>query len=137
MKLTAICFIILSLGCVSSESISAETTVTIGNLTYSVEIADSFEEWQNGLMFRDALPESKGMLFIFPDERERSFWMKNMKFRLDIAFISANLTVVDIVTLQPCGNECVPYASPEKSAYVLEVNSGSGIREGDSVTIGI
>ena len=49
-----------------------------------VELPKTPEEFVQGLMFRESLPENSGMLFIFQNEEKRSFWMKNMEIPLDI-----------------------------------------------------
>ncbi len=104
-----------------------------GDVSVSVEIADSPEEWGRGLMFRESL--DGGMLFVFPDEKERVFWMKNTKIPLDIIFISSDMRVVSIVTAVPCTEDpCSTYPSKVPAKYVVEVNAGfadkNGITEG-------
>ena len=77
-------------------------------------------------MFRSHLNESSGMLFVFPDEQKRRFWMKNTLMPLDIIFISSNFTIVDIKqNFAPCQTDpCETYTSKEPAQYVLEVNAG-------------
>jgi len=91
-----------------------------------LEIADEKEEWTEGLMFRTTLLPDRGMLFIFPDENERSFWMKNTFFPLDIIFLNKDKQIVHIErNAQPCQAEpCELYKSPKKAQYVIEVNAG-------------
>ncbi|MBI5254227.1 DUF192 domain-containing protein [Candidatus Falkowbacteria bacterium] len=105
-----------------------------------VERADSFIEKQEGLMFRDKLEDGHGMLFIFRHEGQASFWMKNMKFPLDLIFISKDKKIVDIKqNFQPCLVEnCPVYKSVVAAQYVLEVNAGfvekNKISIGDSIS---
>lgn len=123
-KYAALMLIFLS-ACVSQQAVSFE------NVSVSVEIADTPEEWQRGLMYRDSLPESSGMLFAFPDEAPRSFWMKSTKIPLDIIFISASMTVVDVQAMEPCSKDpCVSYRSAAPAKYALEVNKGFAERNG-------
>jgi uncharacterized protein len=131
MKFLAIIFIMLAAGCVETTT----STVTVSGQTYNVEIADSPEERATGLMNREFLGEAEGMLFIFPDEQKRSFWMKNTLIPLDLAFISSDFVVVDMVTLEPCVDVCNSYTSKEKATYVLEVNKDSGIAVGDTISL--
>ncbi len=60
--------------------------VEIGGKRFSVEIADTREKQMLGLMYRDSMPADNGMLFIFPREAPRSFWMKNTLIPLDMLF---------------------------------------------------
>lgn len=92
----------------------------------SVELAMTPYQWSRGLMFREALPEGTGMLFVFPDEATRSFWMKYTRMSLDMLFISADKRIVFIQkNAIPCTTvTCPSYGSGEKSMYVLEVNAG-------------
>ncbi len=105
-----------------------------------VEVADDDEEIMRGLMFKEFLDKKAGMLFIFEDEKERAFWMKNTLIPLDIIFISENLEIVDIEYAVPCREDpCENYVSKDKAKYVLEVNgnftSKRGIKVGDKVKI--
>lgn len=105
-----------------------------------VEIADDNSERAKGLMFRERLNENNGMLFIFDNEENQTFWMKNTLIPLDIIFIGENLNIVDMKYALPCKMEpCALYKSAQPSKYVLEVNSGfaakNGIRTGDKIML--
>lgn len=97
-------------------------------VTLTVEIADTNEKRQRGLMFRSSLSKKQGMLFIFPDEQLRSFWMKNTFIPLSLGFFDSNRVLKEIAHLPAVRSEMqldVPtYTSKEKSQYVLEVNQG-------------
>ena len=90
-----------------------------------VEIADTPEERMRGLMFRKSLGQKEGMLFVFPEEGFKGFWMKNTYIPLDIIFISEDLKVSSIVKdARPCNsNHCQTYKSEYHVKYALEVNS--------------
>ncbi len=89
----------------------------------SVEIADTAEKRQLGLMYRRELPERQGMLFVFPREEPLSFWMKNTPLPLDIIFINTAHTIVSIVAhATPFSEQPLPSHSPAQ--FVLEVNGG-------------
>lgn len=116
-----------------------EITSSNGKVQVNVEIADTPSEIQTGLMYRDRLGRSSGMLFVFGDEAKRSFWMKNTKIPLDMMFIYENGTIQEIKkNVQPCLEDpCSSYPSKYPSKYVLEVNSGfserNGIEVGDRI----
>lgn len=87
-----------------------------------VEIADSPEEQQRGLMERTALDENAGMLFVFDGEQPRSFTMRNTLIPLSIAFIDAEGIIVNIQDMQPLTDG--PYLSGAPARYALEANQG-------------
>ncbi|MBI4920000.1 DUF192 domain-containing protein [Candidatus Azambacteria bacterium] len=112
-----------------------------GPVKIKIELAKTQEELEKGLMNRPSLPKNSGMFFIFPDEKTRSFWMKDTLIPLDIIFISSTGRVNEITTLKPCReNEiCQPYSSKMPARYVLEINAGAAekwrIMEGDILEI--
>lgn len=88
-----------------------------------IEIADSEYDRQLGLMFRVKMKENQGMLFIFPEERFQSFWMRNTNLSLDIIFANANKEIVNIhKNTTPLAETSYPSSGP--ALYVLEVNAG-------------
>jgi YVTN family beta-propeller protein len=93
-----------------------------------VDIADDPSEHARGLMFKKNLEWNNGMLFVFGDEKTRSFWMKNTLIPLDMLFIDSNLTIIDIKeNAQPCieaNGSCPSYVSRQPAKFVLEVNAG-------------
>jgi len=100
-------------------------TDSTGNPTVKldIEIADNDYERQLGLMNRQNMEETQGMLFIFPDERIQSFWMRNTLFSLDILFINSKKEIVTIHKNTKTLSE-QSYPSSEPAIYVLEVNAG-------------
>ena len=114
--------------------------VQVNGIRVNVEIADNFEERAKGLMFRDRLPETAGMLFVFENEGNYPFWMMNMKFDLDMIWIDSNSKVVYIAKdVSPCGISCKAVDPNSNAKYVLEVDAGFadkyGIVEGSLVRI--
>jgi uncharacterized membrane protein (UPF0127 family) len=105
-----------------------------GNVTVELEVADSSREREKGLMRRESLAEDRGMLFIFPSESERIFWMKDTLIPLDIIFIDADREVVDIDQAEPQPGvpheELKLYRSDSPAKYVVEVNQGFAERNG-------
>ena len=103
---------------------------------FKVEIADDEAERQRGLMFRPQLDRGRGMLFEFPSEQMRSFWMKNTYIPLDIIYIARNGRIVSIAAqTTPFSEAPVPSEGP--ATGVLEINGGLaaelGIKPGDTV----
>lgn len=96
------------------------------NITLSVKTADTDEARSRGLMFVDKLNENEGMLFVYGDEKQRTFWMKNTLIPLDMIFIASNGTVVYVVeNAQPCEEDpCPTYVSGQAAKYVLEAKGG-------------
>ncbi|HVE87358.1 MAG TPA: DUF192 domain-containing protein, partial [Myxococcales bacterium] len=88
--------------------------------------------------WRRELPDGKGMLFVFDQERVQTFWMKNTLIPLDLAFIDSGLRVVGVVeNAQP--RTLTGRSVGRPSRYVLEVPGGwaakAGVREGTKVTL--
>ena len=102
----------------------------------NIEIADNDERRTTGLMFRDKMEESQGMLFIFDSETPQAFWMKNTIIPLDIIFVNSKMEIVKIQrNAEPYSEKSLPSEKPAQ--YVVEVNAGYcdklGIKEGDKI----
>ncbi len=102
-------------------------TVTIGN-EYSFLVANNPYEWRRGLSGKTSeTMDALGMLFVFPRERERSFWMKDMKFNLDIIWIKeGRIMKIDRNVPAPENGEApaVVDSRPFEVDAVLEVPAG-------------
>lgn len=96
--------------------------VTVGGVPISVEIADTRGLREQGLMNRDSLPADYGMLFVYPDEMIRSFWMRNTRIPLDIAFIDRNGSIINIEQMQAQTDDNTLSTGP--AMYALEMNLG-------------
>lgn len=94
-----------------------------------VEIADTPATEQRGLMYRTKLGENKGMLFVWPSESRRTFWMHNTCIPLDMLFLAKDGTVVGLLEQVPTLNDR-PRSVRCPAAYVLEVNAGWSRRHG-------
>ncbi len=101
--------------------------------TVRVAIADTENKRNLGLMNVHELPDDGGMLFLFDNEEERSFWMANTPLPLDIIYVNRNMEIVKIYhRTSPYSEQQLP--SGEPAQYVVEVNGGYArehdIREG-------
>jgi uncharacterized membrane protein (UPF0127 family) len=117
--------------------------VELAGERYRVEIADEPGERARGLMFRDALADGSGMLFIHDREERQSYWMKNTRIALDILYFDGSRRLVtQRRDVPPCtqGDSCPSYPSRGPALYVLELNAGEaarlGLQDGTVITFG-
>ncbi len=99
----------------------------INNHIFSLEIVKTDKEREIGLAKYKNIPQNFGMLFFFEKPDFHSFWMKNMKFPIDIIFIRNNKIVTIFKNASPpkSNNEFIPiYRTKELSDSVLEINAG-------------
>lgn len=142
-------FVVIVYFQVNSNSINnffnkpASSTVTINSATFRVELAKTQKEQVQGLSGRESLPTNGGMLFIYDKPSYYSFWMRNMKFPLDIIYILNDKVVGVYEDLQPAFTDPNPpqYGSDVIADKVLEINAGAArnnnIKIGDTVIIEI
>ena len=135
MRLLLLCLLLIpASGCLDGET--SEVVVKFENgAAIKADIAKSPEERARGLMFREGLEENTGMLLIFEEERHHAFWMKNVKFPLDIIWLDRDLKVVHISSnTPPCPAEpCVVYAPLKPAKYVLEVKANFTLKNNISI----
>jgi uncharacterized membrane protein (UPF0127 family) len=118
-------------------------TIDVGDQTLSIEIADTPDLRTRGLGYRDGLEPDAGMLFVYDQPASRSFWMKGMRFCLDIIWIEHEQVVgaaESVCPIEGATDQQLPsYRSPVPVRYVLEVPAGwmaeHGIVAGTPVTI--
>jgi uncharacterized protein len=106
----------------------------------NLEIADTDEEIERGLMFRESLPEDRGMAFVYFEEHTGPFWMKDTLIPLSIAFFDQEGEILRILDMEPCdADPCELYDPGVSYVGALEVNQGMfdewGVDEGDRITI--
>jgi hypothetical protein len=101
----------------------------------NAEVARTEEARRIGLMGREALAEGDGMLFVFPEEGEYRFWMKNMFFPIDLIWIAADGRVRAVTqNAAPCtGAQCPSFSADAETRFVLEVPAGYISRHGITV----
>ncbi|MDP3148745.1 MAG: DUF192 domain-containing protein [Ignavibacteria bacterium] len=91
--------------------------------TIDIEIADTDDDRQNGLMYRKSMEINQGMLFIFPVQEMQSFWMRNTYTPLDMIFANADKKIVTFHKNTKILSD-QSYASTEPAQYVVEVCAG-------------
>ncbi len=95
-----------------------------------LEIADTAEERARGLSGRDALPDDYGLLFIFPEDVTPAFWMKDMRFPIDIVWIAADGRIAGVTAEVSPETYPETFGPPELVRYVLEMAAGEAARRG-------
>ncbi len=101
--------------------------VTVNNFNLITDLALTQDQQTKGLAVKNTMNESQGMLFVFEHPSLESFWMKDMKFPIDIIWMDANRSVVYIAPdLKPCPavGDCPAYVPAKESMYVLETKAG-------------
>lgn len=128
------------------KRLADENKVTIftgaGLVKIEVEYAITPEELRQGLMKRSKLSKNSGMLFVFSDEKVRTFWMKDTLIPLEVMFIDTKGRISEITAMEPCAADaknCPVYASKQPARFAIEVNTGfsqkNKIIEGDILEI--
>lgn len=111
----------------------------VGGHIFTVELAQTAAQREQGLMFRQELPADSGMLFIFEESAPRAFWMRNTYIPLSIAYIDARGRILEIYDMKPLSEALVRSRSPAK--YALEVNQGRfaevGVSRGDVLDLSV
>jgi len=100
--------------------------VTVKGFELNADLAVTQEQMSKGLSVKDKLEENESMLFVFEDLSRHSFWMKDMKFPIDIIWLDRNGKIVHVEkNLQPCVSVliCTNYSPNTDSHYVLETVS--------------
>jgi len=122
------------LGCARGPCVAIVAADGKTRASVAVEVANTFEQRQHGLMFRKHLDDSAGMIFVFADSAPRNFWMHNTEIPLDMIFVNSDFRVIGIVANAKPETD-TPRGVEGASQYVLEVNGGfcakNGIEAGD------
>lgn len=123
-----------------SNTTSNKINIKVNSVNLEADLALSVEEQSKGLSIKDNLKPDEGMLFPYDSPRILSFWMKDMKFPIDILWLNADKEVVHVEeNLQPCSPflPCPSYTPDVQAQYVLETvagfSSANGIIEGTPV----
>lgn len=138
MRMRCVLFSLVLAGCASGG-----VQVELKGQRFTVEVADEHEERAQGLMYRESMPDDRGMLFIFEEDAPQAFWMKNTFIPLDIMYFDGERRFVSahyrVPTCKYGGDRCPNYPSAGDARYVLELNAGVGaaldLRAGDPITL--
>ena len=106
--------------------------VEIGDKVYKCKVVKTEEDKRKGLQGVENLPIDEGMLFVWDDEDTREMWMKDCSLELDIIGINEEEEVNTVIKALPNDETLLSFPNAK---YILEVNSGSGIIEGDEFDI--
>jgi hypothetical protein len=124
----------------ANVGVSATTTaVTLGGTVVSAEVADTLALRAKGLSGRESLGREAGMLFVFDVDDRHGFWMKDMRFPIDIIWLNASGTVVHLVSRAQPESYPTIFTPSAPARYVLEVNAGFAeeydVRDGDRAIV--
>lgn len=118
-----------------------ERVLKVNRASVVVEVADTVASQVQGLSGRSSLAPDRGMLFVYPDQQVRNFWMKDMRFPIDVVWIADSkvVGVEESVPHQSDDGEVVRFTPDAPADMALEVNAGwirdNGIATGDSVSV--
>jgi uncharacterized membrane protein (UPF0127 family) len=121
---------------VVSPIITPTIELRVGGQTLLIELAVTSDQRERGLMFRSQMAANTGMLFVFPNDQNLSFWMRNTQLPLSIAFIDANQRILNVEEMQAFDDKTI-HQSRGPARYALELNQGwfaqYGVKAGDPV----
>lgn len=122
------------LGCARGPCVTIVAPDGTTRATVAIEVANTNEQRQRGLMFRKHLDDNAGMIFVFPNSAPRNFWMHNTDIPLDMIFADSSFRVIGIAANAAPQTDTLR-GGDGPSQYVLEVNGGfcakNGIKAGD------
>jgi uncharacterized membrane protein (UPF0127 family) len=120
--LAALC-LVLSLCAWSCGSPMEKASISVAGKAFTVEVARTDAERQQGLMGRKSLGPTEGMLFVFDRDQRLDFWMKNTRVPLSIAFLSSEGKILELVDMQPLSEKII--RSRLSCRYALELPQGT------------
>ena len=115
------------------EAMYNQTTIVVNGQKLIADLAITHEQQKLGLSVKNSLADDKAMLFVFDKEGRHAFWMKDMKFPIDMIWIDSNQTITHIEhSVPPCepNMDCHVYLPRVSSLYVLETVSGYSVTHG-------
>ena len=115
-----------------------KVNISVNNCTLLADLSITYEQIILGLSNKSSIKENEGMLFVLSPSSRRGFWMKDMKFPIDVIWLNENKEIVYIKkNLMPCVTNCPVYYPDRESKYVLEVVAGfvdkQNLKVGDTI----
>jgi uncharacterized membrane protein (UPF0127 family) len=110
------------------KSVLPTVPMQVGSKSYTLEVADRDETRQFGLMRRDSMRDDHGMIFVFKRESPLGFWMKDVRFPLDIIYLDGNGRVVSVKQMKAYDQNTTPSDGPVQ--YAIELNEGQAASAG-------
>lgn len=116
-----------------------QQVITIGDSVARVFVADTPESRARGLGGRTGLESDEGMLFVFPEDGRYAFWMKDMRFAIDIVWLSSDGVIVSVESSVQPESYPRPFVPEGDARYVLELPAGyaraHGLAVGDFIAL--
>jgi uncharacterized membrane protein (UPF0127 family) len=136
-----------SLGCnrdIGDSSSDQANTTAVGlpdGTEIRAEVLTKSADMEHGMMYRDALPQGRGVLFVYPKPAYLRSWMSNVRAPLDIVFIDASHRIMEISADTPIcttkPEDCLTYGGHHLEQFVLELRAGEakrlGLHEGQTL----
>ncbi|MDP2171516.1 MAG: DUF192 domain-containing protein [Rhodocyclaceae bacterium] len=132
--------LLVTLGALLSATLAAAQGLPVMELQagfhrIEAEVAHTPQARIQGLMQRRAMPQQRGMLFVFPETEQHCMWMKNTYLPLSVAFLDGDGRIINVADMQPHSEENHCAAKPAR--YALEMNQGwfarRGLKPGDAI----
>ena len=118
----------------AEEQLNTRIVTLADGTEIRAEVLTKPAEMARGMMYRDPLPQGRGLLFVHQKPDYYNYWMSNVKAPLDIVFMDANRQIVEIsANTPPCTTkpeDCLLYGGHHLEQYVLELRAGEALRLG-------
>lgn len=137
LLLTGIILILILL--LSFTTSSSKSTLHLPQKDISLIVVDSAEAREKGLSGKESLPENTGMFFVFDKPSQYEFWMKDMKFPIDIIWLDASFKIIHIESNVSPDTYPNTFKPESDSLYVLETDAHftekNNLKVGDTLNI--